>query len=41
MPRAHGSYAELVADPAIDVVYVATPQPPPRPRPARRTTTTA
>ncbi len=23
--RAHGSYAELVADPAVDVVYVATP----------------
>ncbi len=25
VPRAHGSYAELVADPDIDVVYVATP----------------
>ncbi len=24
-PTAHGSYAELVADPAVDVVYVATP----------------
>lgn len=24
-PRAYGSYAELVADPAVDVVYVATP----------------
>lgn len=23
--RAHGSYAELLADPAVDVVYVATP----------------
>lgn len=23
--RAHGSYADLVADPAVDVVYVATP----------------
>lgn len=25
IPTAHGSYAELVADPAIDVIYVATP----------------
>jgi len=25
--RAHGSYADLVADPAVDVVYVATPHP--------------
>lgn len=25
IPRAHGSYAELVADPEVDVVYVATP----------------
>jgi predicted dehydrogenase len=25
--RSHGSYAELVADPAVDVVYVATPHP--------------
>jgi predicted dehydrogenase len=25
VPRAHATYAELVADPAIDVVYVATP----------------
>jgi predicted dehydrogenase len=27
IPRAHGSYAELVADPEVDVVYVATPHP--------------
>ncbi len=26
-PRAHGSYAELVSDPEVDVVYVATPHP--------------
>jgi predicted dehydrogenase len=25
--RAHGSYADLVADPAVDLVYVATPHP--------------
>ncbi|MDN5797075.1 MAG: Gfo/Idh/MocA family oxidoreductase [Intrasporangium sp.] len=25
LPRAHASYAELVADPEVDVVYVATP----------------
>ena len=25
VPRAHGSYAELFADPEVDVVYVATP----------------
>jgi predicted dehydrogenase len=25
--RAHGSYAELIADPQVDVVYVATPHP--------------
>jgi predicted dehydrogenase len=25
--RAHGSYAELCADPAVDIVYVATPHP--------------
>lgn len=27
IPRAHGSYAELVADPDVDVIYVATPHP--------------
>lgn len=25
IPAAHGSYADLVADPAVDIVYVATP----------------
>lgn len=25
IPQAHGSYAELVADPGVDIVYVATP----------------
>ena len=25
LPRAHGSYADLVGDPEVDVVYVATP----------------
>ncbi|MCW2792300.1 MAG: oxidoreductase domain protein [Nocardioides sp.] len=25
IPRAHGSYEELVADPGVDVVYIATP----------------
>ena len=27
VPRAHGSYAELVADPEVDAVYIATPHP--------------
>jgi predicted dehydrogenase len=27
IPRSHGSYEELVSDPEIDVVYVATPHP--------------
>lgn len=27
IPRAHGSYAALVADPEVDAVYVATPHP--------------
>ncbi len=27
VPRAYGSYAELLADPAVDAVYVATPHP--------------
>lgn len=27
IPRAHGGYAALVADPEVDVVYVATPHP--------------
>src|SRR5205085_7987460 len=27
VPNAHGSYEALVADPAVDVVYIATPHP--------------
>lgn len=27
IPSAHGSYADLVADPDVDVVYIATPHP--------------
>lgn len=27
IPRAHGSYEQLVADPEVDVIYVATPHP--------------
>ncbi|MBL0886098.1 Gfo/Idh/MocA family protein [Myceligenerans indicum] len=27
IPHAHGSYEELVADPEVDIVYVATPHP--------------
>ncbi|MFF2488168.1 Gfo/Idh/MocA family protein [Microbacterium sp. NPDC058062] len=27
IPRAHGSYEELVADPDVDIVYIATPHP--------------
>ena len=27
IPRSHGSYEELVADPGVDVVYIATPHP--------------
>ena len=25
IPRAHGSYEDLVADPDVDIIYVATP----------------
>lgn len=27
VPNAHGSYEELVADPSVDIIYVATPHP--------------
>ncbi|MET0736584.1 MAG: Gfo/Idh/MocA family oxidoreductase [Microbacterium sp.] len=27
IPNAHGSYADLVADPDVDIVYIATPHP--------------
>ncbi|MFP3466562.1 Gfo/Idh/MocA family protein [Leifsonia sp. SIMBA_070] len=27
IPRSHGSYEELVADPQVDIVYIATPHP--------------
>lgn len=27
VPRQHGSYAELAADPEVDIIYVATPHP--------------
>lgn len=27
IPRAHGSYADLAADPEVDILYVATPHP--------------
>jgi predicted dehydrogenase len=27
IPRAHGSYEDLVADPDVDIVYIATPHP--------------
>lgn len=27
IPHAHGSYADLVADPDVDIVYIATPHP--------------
>src|SRR6187200_3714024 len=27
VPRAHGSYGALIADPEVDVVYIATPHP--------------
>jgi predicted dehydrogenase len=27
IPRAHGSYEELVADPDVDILYIATPHP--------------
>ena len=27
IPRAHGSYEELVADPDVDIIYVSTPHP--------------
>lgn len=27
IPRAHGSYADLCADPEVNVIYIATPHP--------------
>ena len=27
IPHAHGSYEELVSDPEVDIVYIATPHP--------------
>jgi predicted dehydrogenase len=27
IPHAHGSYEELVADPDVDIIYIATPHP--------------